>query len=156
MTFDYKNYSLENFKNWLHDCLGTAEATPEEIYTAIKEVVTEEHQYYQNGASKTQKLLDLLQGNDSHYINSPFCDYTNHEYWDTFSLTYDSNPLETKTSDFELDGVNKWVMTLEEDDSTTCAMKLPEDMRKALSIRDNDKVEITNNHDGSITIKKAN
>jgi len=62
MTFDYKTHSLDRLKEWLHDCLGAAEASPQEIYNAIKEVVQEEYYYYKNGASKTYELLTLLNG----------------------------------------------------------------------------------------------
>jgi hypothetical protein len=59
---DYKKHSLGRLKEWLHDCLGAAEASPQEIYDTIKEVVTEEYYYYKNGASKTYELLTLLNG----------------------------------------------------------------------------------------------
>jgi bifunctional DNA-binding transcriptional regulator/antitoxin component of YhaV-PrlF toxin-antitoxin module len=62
MTFDYKTHSLDRLKEWLHDCLSAAEASPQEIYNAIKEVVQEEYYYYKNGASKTYELLTLLNG----------------------------------------------------------------------------------------------
>lgn len=62
MTFDYKNYSLDNLKNWLHDCMSAGEATPEEVYDTILEVVLDEKQYYDEGAAKTERLLHLLQG----------------------------------------------------------------------------------------------
>jgi hypothetical protein len=75
MTTDYKNYSLENFKNWLFDCLGAGEATPEEVYDAIKEVVTEQNLYYKDGAEKTDKLLRLLNGKPSVFNNTTFANY---------------------------------------------------------------------------------
>lgn len=59
---DYKEHSLERLKEWLHDCLGAAEASPQEIFDAIKEVTQEQYYYYKNGASKTYELLTLLNG----------------------------------------------------------------------------------------------
>lgn len=58
----YKEHSLGRLKEWLHDCLGAAEASPQEIFDAIKGVVEEEYYYYKNGASKTDELLQLLNG----------------------------------------------------------------------------------------------
>ena len=81
MTTDYKNYSLENFKNWLFDCIGSGEATPEEIYDAIKEVVTEQNKYYKNEAEKTDKLLRLLEGKSTTCTNLGY----NAEYHDNMN-----------------------------------------------------------------------
>ena len=43
---DYKNYSLENLENWLHDAMSAGEATPQEIYDGIVKVVRENHEYH--------------------------------------------------------------------------------------------------------------
>jgi bifunctional DNA-binding transcriptional regulator/antitoxin component of YhaV-PrlF toxin-antitoxin module len=59
---NYKEHSLGRLKEWLHDCLGAAGASPQEIYNTVKEVVTEEYYYYKNGASRTNELLQLLNG----------------------------------------------------------------------------------------------
>lgn len=60
---DYKKYSLENLENWLHDAMSAGEATPQEIYDAIKSVVEENYYIYKEQTSKAYELLALLNGN---------------------------------------------------------------------------------------------
>lgn len=60
--FDYKNYSLSKLEEWLHDCMSSGEASPQEVYDTIVNVVTEQYNYYKDGASKTNELLQLLNG----------------------------------------------------------------------------------------------
>ncbi len=82
--FDYKQYSLENLENWLHDAISSGEATPQEIYDTIKKVVQEEYYYHKDGASKTNELLTLLNGHREvsfSFIN----DTTNLGYKPTFT-----------------------------------------------------------------------
>jgi hypothetical protein len=67
---DYKKYSLENLENWLHDALSAGEASPQEIYDTIKNVVQEQYYYYKDGASKTNELLSLLNGNGIGHIKA--------------------------------------------------------------------------------------
>ena len=42
MDFDYKKYSLENLKTWMQDAVSSSEASPQEIFDVIKEVVQED------------------------------------------------------------------------------------------------------------------
>lgn len=81
MTFDYKNYSLDNLKNWLHDCMSAGEATPEEVYNTILEVVLDEKLYYDEGAAKTERLLQLLQGK----LPKESISFDNKPYYDTMA-----------------------------------------------------------------------
>jgi hypothetical protein len=62
MDFDYKNYSLSKLEDWVCDALSSGEATPQEIYDTIKNVVQEQYDYYKDGAGKTNELLALLNG----------------------------------------------------------------------------------------------
>ena len=57
---DYKNYSLEQLENWMYDALQ--EASPHEIYSTIRKVVQEQHDYYKENAQKCFGLLELLSG----------------------------------------------------------------------------------------------
>jgi hypothetical protein len=76
MDFDYKNYALQRLEEWLHDCMSSGEATPQEIYDTIKNVVQEQHTYYKNGAEKTTELLSLLNGHkDQIQFNFDTFDY---------------------------------------------------------------------------------
>jgi bifunctional DNA-binding transcriptional regulator/antitoxin component of YhaV-PrlF toxin-antitoxin module len=84
--FNYKNYSLEKLQDWVHDALSTGEASPHEIYSAIREAVREDYYYYKHHCSRASGLLELLSGHrpvkdakwdeweQTHYPEE--CDYT--------------------------------------------------------------------------------
>jgi len=60
--FDYKKYSLEKLQEWVHDALSCGEASPHEIYSAIREAVREDYYYYKHHCSRASGLLELLSG----------------------------------------------------------------------------------------------
>jgi hypothetical protein len=60
---DYKKYSLEQLENWMHDAMSAGEATPQEIYDVIIEVVKDNYYTYKKQASEAYELLALLNGN---------------------------------------------------------------------------------------------
>ena len=60
--FDYKKYSLEKLQEWVHDALSCGEASPHEIYSAIREAVQEDYQYYKDHANRALGLLELMSG----------------------------------------------------------------------------------------------
>jgi hypothetical protein len=60
--FDYKKYSLEKLQEWVHDALSSGEASPHEIYSAIREAVREDYYCYKDHASRSYGLLELLSG----------------------------------------------------------------------------------------------
>lgn len=64
---DYKNYSLDQLSNWMHDAISSAEATPQEIYDVIVGVVKESYYYHKDQASRANELLALLNGNGQSY-----------------------------------------------------------------------------------------
>lgn len=77
MTTDYKKYSLEKLGEWMHDAISAAEATPQEIYDTIKEVVQESYYHHKHHASRADELLALLNGHKSITFNlSDIPDYT--------------------------------------------------------------------------------
>jgi hypothetical protein len=61
-NLDYKKYSLEKLQEWVHDALSSGEASPHEIYSAIREAVREDYYYYKDHASRAYGLLELLSG----------------------------------------------------------------------------------------------
>ena len=65
--FNYKKYSLEKLEEWVHDALS-CEATPQEIYNTIKEVVVESRQYHKHHASRAYELMCLLNGNGKGHV----------------------------------------------------------------------------------------
>lgn len=69
MTFDYKKYSLENLENWIHDAMSSGEASPQEIYDAIKGVVDENYHLYKKKTAEAYELLALLNCNGEGHIS---------------------------------------------------------------------------------------
>jgi hypothetical protein len=59
--FDYKKYSLEKLQDWVHDAMNS-DASPHEIYSAIREAVREEYYYHKDCISRASGLLELLSG----------------------------------------------------------------------------------------------
>ena len=179
MASDYKEYSLSKLEEWLHDCLGTAEASPQEIYNKIKEVVQEEYYYYKNGASRTSELLQLLNGTVQFHIDpkgnnvqcsagddSEYCKNSWNDFWEE-----NYYPEEVKDdgmrpwghSDMEYliannnDKVKKWQLPVEVDSaSEEYYVSFPDDLLEAANLKEGDKVEWVDNGDGSYLLKKAN
>lgn len=56
-TENYKNYSLKNLEEWLHDSLNS-EATVDEIYNTIVKVIKNHHDYHQSCAKLSKDLLN--------------------------------------------------------------------------------------------------
>ena len=59
--FNYKDYSLEKLQEWVHDAMN-GDASPHEIYSAIREAVREEYYYHKERISRASGLLELLSG----------------------------------------------------------------------------------------------
>jgi hypothetical protein len=66
--FNYKKYSLENLENWLHDAMSAGDATPQEIYNAIVNVVKDNYYTYKHQTSQAYELLALLNGDGKGHI----------------------------------------------------------------------------------------
>jgi len=58
---DYKKYSLEKLQDWVHDAMSS-DASPHEIYSAIREAVREDYYYHKDRISRASGLLELLSG----------------------------------------------------------------------------------------------
>jgi hypothetical protein len=161
---DYKKYSLENLENWLHDALSAGEASPQEIYDTIKNVVREQYYYYKDGASKTNELLSLLNGT----VQFNLSDYPTY-----FSDQYDSMNVcdANDTSDYCMnswdsfwkddvikeDKVVKWQLPVEVDDAGgEYYVQFPDDLLEAANLKESDVVEWVDNGDGSYTLRKTN
>ncbi len=80
--FDYKKYSLEKLQEWVHDALSTSEASPHEIYSAIREAVREDYHSYKDHASRAYGLLALLNG------ERPVADENEVKKWDAWEEQY--------------------------------------------------------------------
>ena len=68
--FNYKKYSLENLENWMHDAMSCSEATPQEIYDVIVDVVKENYYCYKDHTSRAYELLSKLNGNGKGHIKA--------------------------------------------------------------------------------------
>jgi hypothetical protein len=68
--FDYKKYSLEKLETWVRNALTSAEASPQEIYNTIKDVVDEEYHYFKHYTGRCYELLALLNGNGKGHITA--------------------------------------------------------------------------------------
>lgn len=82
MNSDYKNYSLENLKNWVQDAIS-AEIEPEKIYNAIREAVKEEYYIFKNHTSRCYELLALLNSNTGQSYEDVLKEREYYEGWDT-------------------------------------------------------------------------
>ena len=88
--FNYKKYSLENLEKWIEDAINSSEASPQEIYDVIKNIVADNYYCYKNHTERCYELLALLNGNG----NSIFDGVKAHgELWDKEDkkLTCDKN-----------------------------------------------------------------
>ena len=143
--FNYKKYSLENLENWLHDALSSAEATPQEIYDVIKNVVDEQYHHHKLQASRCYELLALLNGEGRGHIQA---------YDDMIASGY------TMTGDgfwIGEDKVKRWILPTELDGLTgEVVVNLPEDLLEAANLKEGDQVEWIDRGDGSFEMRKVN
>jgi hypothetical protein len=106
---DYKKYSLEQLENWMYDAMSCGDATPQEIYDVIIEVVKDNYYTYKKQASEAYELLSLLNGNGKGYLScdkddpSPECKGAWNNFWEDSmppwghsDLEYLSNPTLTE------------------------------------------------------------
>jgi bifunctional DNA-binding transcriptional regulator/antitoxin component of YhaV-PrlF toxin-antitoxin module len=89
--FSYKKYSLEKLQEWVHDALSCGEASPHEIYSAIREAVREDYYYYKDHCSRASGLLELLSG------HRPVKDAK----WDEWEETYYPEEVKTENEKFD-------------------------------------------------------
>ena len=74
MDFDYKKYSLENLEKWIEDAINSSEASPQEIFDVIKNVVTDNYYCYKNHTARCYELLALLNGHHEFEIDTSLDD----------------------------------------------------------------------------------
>jgi hypothetical protein len=178
MDFDYKTYSLSKLEDWVCDAISSGEASPQEIYDTIKNVVQEQYDYYKDGAEKTNELLALLNGhrpienyeppqehreyglanptltqdrNSNFPGENTICDSTNTS---SACKTSWNSFWEDNTS--KEDKVIRWHLPVEVDTaSDDYYVQFPDDLLEAANLKENDLVEWVDNFDGSWTLKKV-
>lgn len=84
---EYKKYSLGQLENWIHDAMFS-DATPQEIYDTIKDVVQDNYYTYKNSTEQAYELLCLLNGNGKGHLTcdkddpSPECKGAWTSFWE--------------------------------------------------------------------------
>jgi antitoxin component of MazEF toxin-antitoxin module len=146
MDFDYKKYSLENLENWLHDAISCSEATPQEIYDVIKEVVREEYYTYKHHTSRCSELLELLNGyRPVNFDNDGNWEQVN----DNFVVNKNGNL-------YPKDKVVKWSLPIQVDGLTgDCYVEFPDDLLEAANLKEGDQIEWVEQDNGSYLLKKV-
>jgi hypothetical protein len=106
MTSDYKKYSLEKLQEWVHDAMNS-DASPHEIYSAIREAVREEYYYHKDCISRVSELLTLLNSNGEGHLScdkddkSPECQEAWNSFWEEYYY-----PEEVKTDGYSVNGLS--------------------------------------------------
>lgn len=174
---DYKSYSINQMKDWIHDALSSGEATPQEIYDSIKEIVSENLEYHRSCERNANELLNLLNGNRIFDLNSySSFDYSGlgHNY---SGFGYDSNIIdpggnnvtgissnpgiwnyntEDKITFTSNSQPQKWTIPVEVDASSgEYFITLPNELMDKVDWEENDEVQWVNNDDGSFSLKKV-
>ncbi len=168
MDSEYKKYSLEKLQEWVHDALSAGQASPHEIYSAIREAVREDYYYYKDHVSRAYGLLALLSG------ERPVKDENEDDGmrpWGHSDLEYQiaNNKkglfvgwnYSINQSEDKKDKVKKWVLPVEEckdadTDETDYFVSFPDDLLEAADLKEGDQVEWIDQGDGSFLLKKCN
>ena len=173
--FDYKKYSLENLENWLHDSMSAGEASPQEIYDLIIDVVKDNYYTYKQKASQAYELLSLLNsGVDNNkyqdHLNevlscdkddpSPECKGAWNDFWQENyypdNSQYTEEELNAMCDEAEKDKVVKWQLPIEMDGlSGECYVQFPDDLLEAANLKEGDMVEWIPNGSDSYLLKKV-
>lgn len=174
MNSDYKKYSLDRLEEWMHDVISSTEATPQEIYDVIKNVVDENYHMHKLHTSRCYELLALLNGNGKGHLScdkddpSPECKSAWNDFWEEpsmppwghsdieYGLHYTDEEIEAMCDAAEkVDKVKKWVLPVELDPSGECFVTFPDDLLEAVNLKEGDTVEwITKDH-GSYIMRKV-
>jgi len=94
--FNYKDYALEKLQEWIHDAMS-GDASPHEIYSAIREAVREDYYYHKDYASRAGGLLELLSGhrpvsdNDKELFRAAIAERDYYEGVDRSVISCDKN-----------------------------------------------------------------
>ncbi len=175
--FDYKKYSLEKLQEWAHDALSCGEASPHEIYSAIREAVREDYYYHKEHASRAYGLLELLSGHrpveDKELFEAAVAEREYYEGVDeSFEKIlqkegYEWTPMQNKSeyyydcdrndpnrkNPFE-NKVKKWVLPVEQVHDEYF-VSFPDDLLEAANLKEGDQVEWVDQGDGSCLLRKV-
>ena len=146
---DYKKYALGQVENFLYDAMS-AEASPQEIYDTIRNVVQDNLNVYTKSADQARQLLNLLNGVKTLDLNLE--DLVNLQYTDE-----ELNAMCDKAASDQLfpkkDKVTKWIIPVDDDYNIT----FPEDLLEQTGWKEGDTLQWIDQGDGSFKmIKKEN
>jgi hypothetical protein len=148
---DYKKYSLEKLQEWIHDAMSS-DASPHEIYSAIREAVREDYYYHKDCISRATGLLELLSGHrpmkNEELLKAVLAE---REYYEGEQDNVEKCDAWNK--------VKKWVLPVEElrDEDTgedEYCVSFPDDLLEAADLKEGDQVEWVDQGDGSYLLKK--
>ena len=164
MDFDYKKYSLEKLQDWVHDALSSGEASPHEIYSAIREAVREDYYYYKDHCSRAYGLLELLSGNRPVTDKtlqcdkddpSPECKEAWNDFWEDSMPPWGHSDIEYLAANRKKDKVVRWQLPVEVDGpSGEYFVNFPDDLLEAANLKEGDQVEWVDQGDGSYLLRK--
>jgi len=138
-NFSYKEYSLDNLQNWVHDAISSGEATPEEIYDAIYEAVNEEYSYHSNHAQKCHELMERLSG-QRYFGFDDFNDEIQFDLGEELTSIVEEKP-------------NSWTIPVEFD-GEDAMVTLPEEVIQMKGWKEGDVLEWVSMDNGSWEIRK--
>jgi hypothetical protein len=138
MTFDYKEYSISQLRNWVFDALSAGDVDAQEIYDVIRDEVNEHVNSLQKQLDNGKRLQNLLLG----YRDFSFDDYDD----DDLSVFYEGT-----------DEVKTWIRTVEVDGlSGECFVTLPDELLELKGWGENDQIQWIVREDGSYELQKVN
>jgi len=148
--FNYKNYSLENLENWMHDAMSS-DSTPTEIYECICNVVRDNYYHHKQYASHAYELLKKLN------INPLEVRYTDEELDAMCDAAAHADMISTISRKPEK---KAWVVPVEEvfdNDTyeTNYTITFPQDMLDHTGWMEGDEIEWIDRKDGTFEIRKV-
>jgi hypothetical protein len=137
---DYKHYALRNLEDWIHDCINAGEASPQEIYHTIKNIVQESYDYHKQCLDNANQLLNLLSGTFQITVTDPAGNLVDCDY----------DPLKEQFTS------NRWVVPVEQFAETDeCLITFPDDLMEKVGWKEGDSLNWKDNGDGSFTLTKV-
>jgi len=140
MTFDYKNYSLSQLREWVSDALCSGDINAQEIYDTINSEVSEYINGIQKQLDNSKKLQSLLMGNRDISFDD-----------------YDSDDLSMFYSDEQQDSPKTWTLTVEVDGlSGESFITLPDELIELKGWKEDDVLNWIGVGDCSYELQKVN
>ena len=155
---DYKKYALGQVENYLYDVMST-DATPQEIYDTIRDVVRDNLNYYTKSADKSRELLSLLNGHRP--VDLDFCDADNpsehcknswNDFWEEVNQYTDDEISEMCDAAEKAGKVIKWSLPVEMDPSGEYFVTFPDDLLEAADLKEGDQSFVYLPHTLGITL----